>query len=574
MSRLRALAAAAALTAAALLTPSAALAQAAASPFTSATRYDAVGRVTGTISPDPDGVGSGNPFLAVRNSYDAAGRMTKVETGTLGAWQSESVAPASWTGFSADRTVESTYDAMGRTLRDTVREGAASTVRTLTQYSYDSFGRLDCTAVRMNPADFASPPASACTQGTGGADRITRTIYDAAGQQVQVRLGVGTGVEGAQATWSYDLNGQITAVIDGNGNRAALVYDGHGRKICWMLPSATRPSAYNDATPASALASAGALSGTITGGVCASGDYEAYAWDANGNRISVRKRDTRNILFAYDRLNRMIAKTYPDGGATAVHYAYDLRNLQLSARFSSQSGEGITNAYDGFGRLASSSTNMGGTTRTLGYQHDRNGNRTRITHPDGVYFDSTYDVLNRPYILYDQAAAWRGWFAYKHHGALYVAVRANGVHDYWEYDNAQRLYSHAIYFNAPYAASTVVWLYTHNPGPQIASVWRDNDAYAWTGAYNVNRAYTTNGLNQYSAAGSASFGYDANGNLTSDGTKTFTYDIENRLVGRSGGVTLSYDPLGRLYEVTGPSVTTRFLYDGDALVAEYVSPAR
>ena len=54
-----------------------------------------------------------------------------------------------------------------------------------------------------------------------------------------------------------------------------------------------------------------------------------------------------------------------------------------------------------------------------------------------------------------------------------------------------------------------------------------------------------------------------------DGTNTFTYDLENRLVGRSGGVTLSYDPLGRLYEVAGGSGTTRFLYDGDALVAEY-----
>jgi RHS repeat-associated protein len=151
-------------------------------------------------------------------------------------------------------------------------------------------------------------------------------------------------------------------------------------------------------------------------------------------------------------------------------------------------------------------------------------------------------------------------------------VRANGVNDFWEYDGAQRLYSHGLYFNAPHAASTAAWLYTHNPAGQIASVARDNDAYAWTGAYTVNRAYTTNGLNQYSAAGTATFTYDANGNLTSDGTNTFTYDVENRLVGRSaptGNVTLSYDPLGRLYEVTGGSGATRFLYDGDALVAEY-----
>ena len=86
----------------------------------------------------------------------------------------------------------------------------------------------------------------------------------------------------------------------------------------------------------------------------------------------------------------------------------------------------------------------------------------------------------------------------------------------------------------------------------------------------VNRPYTTNGLNQYSAAGNATFGYDANGNLTSDGTRTYVYDIENRLVASSNGAALSYDPLGRLYQVTlGDGGTTRFLYDGDALVAEY-----
>jgi YD repeat-containing protein len=79
---------------------------ASAMPYTSSTRYDAAGRVTGTISADPDAVGSSNPQLAVRNSYDPAGRLTRVEIGTLAAWQSESVAPANWTGFALLRTAD------------------------------------------------------------------------------------------------------------------------------------------------------------------------------------------------------------------------------------------------------------------------------------------------------------------------------------------------------------------------------------------------------------------------------------------------------------------------------------
>ena len=84
-------------------------------PFTSYTRYDAAGRMAGSISADPDGAGP-LPLLAVRHSYDLAGRLLKVETGSLAAWQSETVAPASWTGFTLFRALETQYDSMSRRL--------------------------------------------------------------------------------------------------------------------------------------------------------------------------------------------------------------------------------------------------------------------------------------------------------------------------------------------------------------------------------------------------------------------------------------------------------------------------
>lgn len=115
--------------------------------------------------------------------------------------------------------------------------------------------------------------------------------------------------------------------------------------------------------------------------------------------------------------------------------------------------------------------------------------------------------------------------------------------------------------------------FSYNPASQIASEARDNDDYAFTGNVSVNRNYTANGLNQYSAAGSASFTYDANGNLTSDGTNSYGYDVENRLISVTGGRTanLTYDTLGRLASVDqGTSATrSRFLYDGDQLAIEY-----
>jgi RHS repeat-associated protein len=121
--------------------------------------------------------------------------------------------------------------------------------------------------------------------------------------------------------------------------------------------------------------------------------------------------------------------------------------------------------------------------------------------------------------------------------------------------------------------------FAHNPAGQIVGHSRTNPAYAWTGARNLTRGHSVNGLNQYVLAGPAEFEHDRNGNLIRDtdlstGLSTlFTYDQENRLVAASGqrNATLRYDPLGRLYEISGSSGTTRFLYDGDALVAEYAA---
>jgi RHS repeat-associated protein len=265
-----------------------AFAQASPSAFTTGYRFDANHRLVGTISPDPDGAGP-LAYAAVRNTYDGAGRLIKVEKGELSSWQSESVAPSAWTGFTILQTIDTTYDAVDHKTKETLSGGGS--VQTATQFSYDSLGRLQCTAVRMNPAVFGSLPASACTLGTAGSfgpDRITKNVYDDAGQLLQVREAVGTSDEAAEATYSYTLNGKREYVIDGEGAKARLVYDGHDRLYQWQFPSKTRPASYNDSTPANALATSGSVN---------TADYEQYGYDAAGNRTSLRKRDGQTVAY-------------------------------------------------------------------------------------------------------------------------------------------------------------------------------------------------------------------------------------------------------------------------------------
>lgn len=550
------------------------IAQASPSAFTTGYRYDQSRQLTGVIQADPDGSGPLG-FGAVRNTYDVAGRLIRVESGELSSWQSEAVAPASWTGFAVSKVTDIAYDGLDRKVRETVSTGGQ--VGGVTQYSYDADGRVVCTAVRMQPT--LSLPASACTQTTAQTDdepdRITRNVYDLAGQLVQVREGVGTSLEVAEATYSYTPSGKRNFVIDAAGNRASLVYDGFDRQTQWTFPSATGPTGYNDSTVAAALSSAGQVN---------SNDYEAYTYDLNGNRKTLRKRDGRVITFNYDALNRLTSKIIPDGcppippssgcpqiwATKDVYYAYDLLGHQLEARFDSATGtDRVSNGYNGFGEIEWSEISMAGTTRRLTNQYDASGNRTKLTHPDQVFFSAGYDGLDRM-----TSASWTTgtgttpFMAITYDsGGRRSNISRGSAHSGYGYDGLARLTSMNQRFlnNVGNASLT----FGYNPASQVTSETRDNDDYAWRDAVALTRPYTTNGLNQYTGAGPKSFTYDANGNLISEPGVTYIYDAENRLVSASDGTELRYDPTGRLWQISKAGAATTFLYDGDELAAEY-----
>ncbi len=514
-------------------------------PYTTSTRYDSDGRVTGTISPDPDGTGP-LPHPAVRNSYDSAGRLIRVEQGALAAWQPDSVAPALWPDFTAVRTVDTSYDSLDRKTREAASGGG------VTEYGYDLGGRLKCTAVRMNPDVWSTPLADKCVPGpphsVNGPDRISRMVYDSAGQPTETWDGVGTPLQRREAAWTYNGNGQKLSLTDARGYKAEMTYDPFGRQSRWVFPSKTTP------------------------GVADQGDYEHYVYDPNGNRTSLRKRDGNFVHYVYDALDRLVEKRVPGNGWN-VGYSYDLRGLQTTAGYTNMGG-GIANVYDGFGRLTSTTTHLGGHVRTIAHKYDRDGADVEIGYPDGHKFWTARDGLGRPSGAYMGAVGTTSVLAYAYTydpaSRLTRSTRYWGSASIYGYDPAGRLKSLEQSF--PSGAGNTRSDFTYNPASQILSETRTNDSYAWTGSVAVDRPYSVNGQNQYMAAGPASFTYDSNGNLTSDGTTTFVYDVENRLVSASGAknATLVYDPLGRLFQISSPATgTTQFLYDGDELVAEY-----
>jgi RHS repeat-associated protein len=205
-----------------------------------------------------------------------------------------------------------------------------------------------------------------------------------------------------------------------------------------------------------------------------------------------------------------------------------------------------------------------------------------LTHPDNQKFAYSYDGLDRLTLLRENWSAWLRGYSYTPRGAptgSSHAMLAAGNTAYG-YDAVGRLSN--ITHNISGSANDVSMGYGYNPSSQITTRTTSNDAHVYTGGVNAHRTYAANGLNQYASSGPRCFDYDGNGNLTTDKNcaaptdatrTTYLYDVENRLVQASGAsnATLRYDPLGRLYETSAGTAanTTRFLYDGDELIAEY-----
>jgi RHS repeat-associated protein len=520
----------------ALLFATASWGQSCGSAFTTISRYDAGRQLVGTIS-----ASTGGGYAAVRNTYDVEGRITKIERGVLTQCQG-TVLPANWSGFSAMHVIDRAYDVMGR-LVSQKQSGP-----TMTQFGYDSVGRLECTAIRMNPAIYGSLPASACllgAEGPQGPDRITRLIYNAAGQVVNEKRAYGTSIEQTYATYAYTSNGRQDWVEDANGNRTDFTYDGLDRLSRLNFPQTTL----------------GAHSANT-------GDYEQYGYDSNSNRTSKRLRSGESIGYQFDALNRMSFKDLP--GSADVTYAYD--NLGLNVSTQIFGGAGISNGFNGFGELVTSTSTASSGSLQLAYQYDADGNRTRVTWPDGTYVQYTFDGLDRmDQVRENGATTGAGLLADYSYNALNLRTqlaRGNNTVTAFNYDGGARL--SVLSQDMASTSGDLSFGFSYNNAGQVTQRTVSNDSYSYFSMTQA-QSYTRDGLNRYTNVGGVAYGYDGRGNLTSDGSRSFNYDLENHLLSvvGAGSLSLSYDPNGRLLTTASGGVTTRYLYDGDKMVAEY-----
>ena len=541
--------------------------------------WDLQRRIRLLIEADPDGAGAGNPLPrpAMRHNYDKDGLVTSSEQGTTTS--------ATGADFVAAETTSFRYDGEGDKIRATTPAG-------ITQFSFDLDDRILCTAERMNPAAYASLPDDACvhsTAGIFGADRITKNIYDLAGQVLKVQRAFGTPRLQDYTTAIYTDNGKQDWVEDANGNRTEFAYDGFDRLCRMFFPVSTSIGAHTANTKNLNPLTLNCT--TLPTASAPYADYEQYGYDPNGNRTSIVKRRTTGTVanstigYTYDALNRETVKNLPGGATNDIFSGYDLMSRKLYAHLGSVgtlpdatcSGtpSGVDYCYDRVGRLLTEKRDS----RALTYQYDAASNRTRVNWP-GVtdYAQYTFDAMNRMKVICENGNATcssgvLATYNYDTLGRRGTITRANNTTTTFAYDGASRLAS--VDQNvAGTGQDLLVSLPSYNPVSQVLQRDLSANAYRYA-APAASQAYAPDGLNRYASVGATTntFSYDARGNLTGDGpgNRTFTYDLDNRLTAVGGTVTmtLAYDPLGRLKQTIAGGATTQFVYDGDRLTAEH-----
>lgn len=512
-------------------------------------RYDAVLQLTGVVAPDPDGAGSRLP-MALRTSYNDDGQATLQEAGTV-ADQSD----AAWQAFASEQQVATDYDTAGRPIKVVQSSGVVTT--SVTQQSYDDFGRPDCSVVRMDPAQWAGQTDACVPQTTdpNNVDRVTRTEYDLLNRLISITEGVDTTQETVSGTLIYELgenkNAQLVGVKDGENNLTTYEYDNHDRLLKTRYPDTAK----------------GAPSSSTS-------DYEQLTYD-NASRVSLRRlRDGNQIAFAYDNLNRVTYVDRPVGEADNS-ITYDL--LGNPTLVQDSAGGFVGYAWDALGRQTAESSPLG----VFGKGYDVAGRLTQLVWPDNFFVNYVYDTIGNVIEVRENGATTGAGllaqYSYDNLGRRTGIVRGNGTSSGIGYDTPGRLQN--IGHTFPLATSNVTWTYSYNAAGQLNQTSRNNDAYAWNGHFDAERTYTANGRNQYSQIAPAGQtldtpSYDLRGNITATNGVSYTYNSLNQLTAVSSSAplsyngTLSYDPAGRLAKLISGETTLQIMYAGSLLLGE------
>jgi RHS repeat-associated protein len=288
---------------------------------------------------------------------------------------------------------------------------------------------------------------------------------------------------------------------------------------------------------------------------------ETFAYDGNGNVTSVTDRKGRTTTYAYDALARVTFGGFGTTGspptyASTITTTYDAGDRVTSV---ADSGAGtITPTYDLLDRLTSEVTPEG----TVSYSYDAADRRTTMTVAGQPTVTYSYDDADRLTGIVQGSSA--VGMAYDAEDRRTTLTLPNGIVAESAYDAAAQLVG-ITYRLGPSTLGTLT--YSYDGKGQRTGV---GGTWARTGLPPAVASATYDNANQIVTWGGTPLSYDANGNLTNDGTRSYTWNARDQLTAVVGPQTanFAYDGLSRRRAKTVGTATTQFLYDRHNVVRE------
>ena len=505
--------------------------------------------------------------------------------GPLGAWQ---------------ETTAYTYDDHGRVATVTDPSGR------VTSYFYDELGRKVAQLVDDSELDPQTGEEKA-------APRLTVWEYGALGREVTE-----TRPDGARITREYDERGNLLTYTDNDGNVTTYDYDCQGRLASIAYPDgSSKAFTYGPDGELAGMTradgsdvvfthdAAGRLTGVTVGGQPeTSYSYDAaghlltatnphadlgFAWDSVGNQLSesLQLKDPafaglgrKELARSYDRGNRVVALSYPDG-LGELDRGYDAGDRLTSLAVG---GPTLWRASHDGRRLASIARDNGLTTS---FAYTPGGEPASVVTGVPAADGAIPDPLHRLDL---------GWTA-AHLRRTKKRRDTEALLDAFHYDGVGHLESGtdlslpAVRRELPDLAPALPDL----PRPTaMTEDWQVNRVDELTKRDRVERgrfepvSFDHNALHQVVDRGPtapASYTWDVNGNLSSrtggpSGNAAFTHDWRDRLTSVQQGDTTTdilLDPFGRMVgkvrHTPSGDLARVYLHDGDQVVLEYVQQA-
>jgi RHS repeat-associated protein len=534
---------------------------------------------------------------SVNYSYDAHGRRSTVTDARTGATtftfnNADQVATAT---TPLSQTTTNYYESLGRVWKTTLPDGGVVTndfyqtgrlkktcgARTYpVEFTYDAAGRMKTMKTWQN---FSGNAGVAVTTWNfdGARGWLTNKVYDGntvgpsytftGSGKLKTRIWARTvGGQPLTTTYGYNPAGDLQSVSYSDGTPGITNgFDRLGRQIAVSNGDTVCAFAYDDA---SELLSE-SYSGGLLAGLSVTNGYDPLL---RRTAVALASQPSTLVQFGFDAASRL--KTVSSGNAT-VDYSY-VANSPLVGQIVFTNGGTLrmttTRQFDNLNRLTQISSAPGGqgvSPVSFNYNYNTANQRTAITNADNSRWAFQYDPLGqvtsgRRY--WDDGTAVAGQqydYTFDDIGNRKTATRDGRQSDYSanllnQYTNRTVPGYMNILGSANSNATVTVWgtnyLYAratrHGDYFRAEVPLNNSNSPVWLSLTNL--AVLNNGTNAdiistnignvYLAQTPESPTFDADGNLTSDGRWTNTWNAENRLVSQTS---LSNSPVGSKYKV-------------------------